>query len=80
MCELPTDKLGASKVLVTSEIVRPWIRPWYYLSPGDKLLDNNQAKASLAKFQQAIAPQRNYAGAWKSRAYSCVRKNITPNS
>ena len=54
-------------ILVTSELVRPWIRPWYYLNQGDKLLDNNQPQASLAKFQQAIALKRDYAAAWKSR-------------
>lgn len=54
-------------LLVTSELVRPWIRPWYYLNQGDKLLDNNQAQSSLAKFKQAIALKRDYAAAWKSR-------------
>lgn len=54
-------------LLVTSELVRPWIRPWYYLNQGDKLLDNNQIQASLAKFKQAIALKRDYAAAWKSR-------------
>ena len=54
-------------VLVTSELVRPWIRPWYYLSQGNKLLDNNQPQASIAKFQQAIALKRDYAAAWKGR-------------
>ncbi len=56
-----------SLVLITSELIRPWLRPWHYLHQGNKLLDNNQPQASLAKFKQAIALQRNYAAAWKGR-------------
>lgn len=54
-------------VIVSSEIIHPWIRPWYYLDRGNSLLDNNEAQASLNKFKHAIDLQRDSASAWKGR-------------
>jgi tetratricopeptide (TPR) repeat protein len=53
--------------IIASEIIYPWLRPWYYLQRGNKLLDKNEVQASLSKFQKAIDLQRNKASAWKGR-------------
>ena len=57
----------ASLLLISSEFVKPWIRPWHYLNQGNKLLDDNQPVDSLSKFQRAINLQRNSADAWQGR-------------
>jgi serine/threonine protein kinase len=54
-------------LLIGSEVIKPWIRPWYYLHQGNSLLDKNQAQDSLNKFQQVINLQRDSAAAWKGR-------------
>jgi len=54
-------------ILIYSELVKPWIRPLYYLNRGDKLLDNNKSKASLDLFQKAISLDRDSSKAWKGR-------------
>ncbi|NJL52925.1 MAG: tetratricopeptide repeat protein [Hydrococcus sp. SU_1_0] len=54
-------------LLIVSEVIKPWIRPWYYLREGNSLLDQNQAQDSLNKFQQVINLQRDSATAWKGR-------------
>jgi serine/threonine protein kinase len=54
-------------LLIVSEVIKPWIRPWYYLREGNSLLDKNQAQDSLNKFQQVINLQRDSAAAWKGR-------------
>jgi len=54
-------------LIITSEVINPWLRTRYYLRQGNNLLDNKQAQASLGKFQQAIALNRSYAAAWKGR-------------
>ena len=54
-------------VIVGSEFIYPWIRPWYYLYQGNHLLDTNQAEASLRKFQKVMDLQRDRAQAWKGR-------------
>ena len=52
---------------VSSELINPWLRPRYYISRGNSLLDSNRAQASLSKFQKAIALNRESAAAWKGR-------------
>ena len=54
-------------LITTSEAINPWLRPRYYLHQGNNLLDNQQAKESLSKFQRALDLQRNSAAAWKGR-------------
>ena len=54
-------------LIIGSEAIAPWIRPWYYLREANSLLDNNQPQDSLGKFQQAIDLQRDSAAAWKGR-------------
>ena len=54
-------------LVIAGELINPWLRPKYYLSQGNSLLDDRQAQASLGKFQQAIALQRNSAAAWQGR-------------
>ncbi len=54
-------------LLFGSEIINPWMRPWYYLHRGNSLLDKNQAKASLSQFQKAINLNREFSSAWKGR-------------
>ena len=54
-------------LLIASEAANPWLRTRYYLNRGNSLLDDNQAQASLGKFQQAIALQRDSAAGWKGR-------------
>ena len=49
------------------EAIHPWLRTRYYLRQGNSLLDDRQAQASLSKFQQVIALQRDSAAAWKGR-------------
>ena len=56
-----------SIVIVGSEFIYPWMRPWYYLYQGNHLLDTNQAEASLREFQKVIDLQRDRAKAWKGR-------------
>ena len=59
--------LALPLLIIGSEVINPWMRPRYYLNQGNDLLDSNQAQASLGKFQQTIALQRNSAAAWKGR-------------
>ena len=54
-------------LIIASEVINPWLRPKYYVSQGNNLLDDRQAQASLDKFQQAIAKDRNSAAAWQGR-------------
>ena len=54
-------------LIIGSEAIEPWIRPWYYLREANSLLDRNQPQDSLGKFQQAIDLQRDSAAAWKGR-------------
>lgn len=54
-------------LLVGSEIIKPWIRPWYYLREANSLLDRNQSQQSLSRYQQVINLQRDSAAAWKGR-------------
>ncbi len=54
-------------LLIGSEVIKPWIRPWYYLNQGNKLLDENQLPASLNQFQKLINLKRDSAAAWKGR-------------
>ena len=54
-------------LLIGSEVIQPWIRPWYYLRQANSLLDKNRPQDSLHKFQQVINLQRNSAAAWKGR-------------
>ena len=54
-------------LLLASEAINPWLRTRYYLNQGNSLLDDNQAQASLDKFQQAIDLKRNHGAAWKGR-------------
>lgn len=56
-----------SLLLISSELIKPWFRPWYYLNQGDKLLDKNQAQASLNQFQNVIDLKRDSSPAWKGR-------------
>ena len=53
--------------IVGSEFISPWVRPWYYLYQGDRLLDTNQPEASLKEFQKVIDLKRDRAQAWKGR-------------
>ncbi len=54
-------------LLLASEAINPWLRTRYYLNQGNSLLDDNQAQASLGKFQQVIDLQRDSSAAWKGR-------------
>ena len=56
-----------SLLLVGSELIQPWIRPWYLLRQANSLLDNNQPQNSLVKFQQATELKPNSAAAWKGK-------------
>ena len=49
------------------ELFKPWIRPLYHLSQGNKLLDKNHLGESLSQFQKVINLKRNSAPAWKGR-------------
>ncbi len=59
--------LLATIVIVGSEMIYPWIRPWYYLAQGNSLLDKNHPKPSLSEFQKAIDLKRNSSAAWKGK-------------
>jgi serine/threonine protein kinase len=59
--------IAIALLLIASELIKPWIRPWYYLHQGNSLLDKNQVQTSLSKFQQVINLQRDSAAAWKGR-------------
>lgn len=59
------------------EFTNPFIRPWYHLNQGNKLLDERQPKAALDKFEKVIEIQPKSAEAWKGRgdALFILRRN-----
>ena len=59
------------------EFTSPFIRPWYHLSKGNKLLDEGQPQAALEEFHKVREIQPESAEAWKGRgdALFFLRRN-----
>ncbi len=57
--------LGA--ILIVIEFIHPFIRPFYYVSQGNHLLDIRQPEKALEEFQNLIDIEPNSPEAWKGR-------------
>ncbi len=53
--------------IIIIEFTNPFIRPFYHLSQGNKLLDERQAKAALDEFEKVTDIQPKSAEAWQGR-------------
>ncbi|MBW4623273.1 MAG: tetratricopeptide repeat protein [Cyanosarcina radialis HA8281-LM2] len=56
-----------------AELIYPILRPWYYVSQGDRLLELGQPEAAYQQFQKAIDIKRNSPEAWKGRGDALLR-------
>ncbi len=54
-------------IVVTLELINPFIRPFYYADRGNQLLEMRQPEAALEQFENLIAMKPDSVEAWKGR-------------
>jgi serine/threonine protein kinase/Flp pilus assembly protein TadD len=64
---VPILLVATGLILVSVELVNPFIRPFYYIYQGDRFLNRRQPEAALEQFENLIAIQPESAEAWRGR-------------